>query len=161
MRARRFQDAAAAHEPGTAVDYLQQRYLAFYPDPKSPLAAELADRIARVYNECGMEMIYFDGSEGMRSRYGIDAMRWAIFQRLHGGVTEASEWGHNSWWFHSRLGAWDHPVWAMKQFHDEHIRIASRYRLSDLLEPQLGWWAPRGRPRWRAGIFRTRSSISR
>jgi hypothetical protein len=89
-------------------------------------------------------MIYFDGSEGMRSRYGIDAMRWAIFQRLDGGVTEASQWGHNSWWFHSRLGAWDHPVWAMKQFHDEHIRLASRYRLSNLLEPQLGWWAPRG-----------------
>jgi hypothetical protein len=139
-----FKTHAATHETGCAVDYLQQRYLAFYPDPKSPLAAELADRIARVYNECKMEMIYFDGSEGMRSRYGIDAMRWAIFQRLHGGVTEASEWGHNNWWFHSRLGAWDHPVWAMKQFHDEHVRIASRYRLSDLLEPQLGWWAPRG-----------------
>ena len=139
-----FKTQVAAHEQGAAVDYLQQRYLAFYPDPKSPLAAELADRIARVYNECGMEMIYFDGSEGMRSRYGIDTMRWAIFQRLHGGVTEASEWGHNSWWFHSRLGAWDHPVWAMKQFHDEHIRRASRFRKTDLIEPQLGWWAPRG-----------------
>jgi hypothetical protein len=139
-----FKTQAAAHSEGTAVDYLQQRYLAFYPDPNSPLAAELAERIARVYNECGMEMIYFDGSEGMRSRYGIDSMRWMIFQRLHGGVTEASCWGHNSWWIHSRLGAWDHPVWAMKQFHDEHIRQASRFRLSDLLEPQLGWWAPRG-----------------
>ena len=139
-----FKTQAAAHAEGTAVDYLQQRYLAFYPDPKSPLAAELADRIAKVYNECRLEMIYFDGSEGMRSRYGIDAMRWAIFKRLHGGVTEASQWGHNSWWFHSRLGAWDHPVWAMKQFHDEHIRLASRFRRSDLLEPQLGWWAPRG-----------------
>ena len=32
------------------VDYLQQRYIAFYPDPKSPLADELAERIARVYN---------------------------------------------------------------------------------------------------------------
>jgi hypothetical protein len=63
---------------------------------------------------------------------------------LHGSVTEASCWGHNSWWLHSRLGAWDHPVWAMKQFHDEHIRLASRFRNSDLLEPQLGWWAPRG-----------------
>ena len=73
------------------MDYLQQRYLAFYPEPKSPLAAELADRIARVYNDCGMDMIYFDGSEGMLSRYGIDAMRWAIFQRLHGGVAEASD----------------------------------------------------------------------
>ena len=139
-----FKTKASAHTKGTAVDYLQQRYLAFYPDPDSPLAAELADRIAKVYNECGLEMIYFDGSEGMRSRYGVDAMRWAIFKRLHGGVTEASQWGHNSWWFHSRLGAWDHPVWAMKQFHDAHIRIASRFRLTDLLEPQLGWWAPRG-----------------
>lgn len=139
-----FKTRAAGHAAGAAVDYLQQRYLAFYPDPKSPLAAELADRIARVYNTCGLEMIYFDGSEGMRSRYGIDAMRWAIFKRLRGGVTEASEWGHNSWWFHSRIGAWDHPVWAMKQFHDEHIRRASLYRLENLLEPQLGWWAPRG-----------------
>lgn len=139
-----FNTTASQHATGTSVDYLQQRYLAFYPEPDSPLADELADRIAQVYNECGMEMIYFDGSEGMRSRYGIDRMRWAIFQRLHGGVTEASQWGHNSWWFHSRLGAWDHPVWAMKQFHDEHIRLASRFRKSDLLEPQLGWWAPRG-----------------
>ena len=139
-----FKTRASEHPKDAAVDYLQQRYLAFYPEPQSPLAAELADRIARVYNECGLEMIYFDGSEGMRSRYGIDAMRWAIFQRLGGGVTEASQWGHNSWWFHSRLGAWDHPVWAMKPFHDEHIRLASQFRLSDLLEPQLGWWAPRG-----------------
>ncbi|MDZ7617392.1 MAG: LamG-like jellyroll fold domain-containing protein [Patescibacteria group bacterium] len=139
-----FKTEASAHAEGTAVDYLQQRYIAFYPEPDSALADELADRIARVYNECGLEMIYFDGSEGMMSRYGIDTMRWKIFQRLHGGVTEASCWGHNSWWFHSRLGAWDHPVWAMKQFHDGHIRGASRYRLSELLEPQLGWWAPRG-----------------
>ena len=139
-----FKTQAAAHAEGAAVDYLQQRYIAFYPDPKSPLADELAERIARVYNACELEMIYFDGSEGMRSRFGIDTMRWAIFKRLHGGVTEGSEWGHNSWWIHSRLGAWDHPVWAMKQFHDEHIRQASRFRLTDLLEPQLGWWAPRG-----------------
>lgn len=139
-----FKTQAANHAQGAAVDYLQQRYLAFYPDPKSPLATELADRIAKVYNECGLEMIYFDGSEGMRSRFGVDTMRWTIFKRLHGGVTEASEWGHNSWWFHSRLGAWDHPVWAMKQFHDEHVRLVSRFRLSELLEPQLGWWAPRG-----------------
>ena len=139
-----FKTQAAAHTEGAAVDYLQQRYIAFYPDPKSPLAIELAERIARVYNACKLEMIYFDGSEGMRSRFGIDTMRWAIFKRLHGGATEGSEWGHNSWWIHSRLGAWDHPVWAMKQFHDAHIRQASRFRLTDLLEPQLGWWAPRG-----------------
>ncbi len=139
-----FATGAESHAAGDAVDYLQQRYLAFYPDPKSRLAEQLAERLARVYNESGAQMLYFDGSEGMRSRYGIDALRWGIFRRLDGGVSEASCHGHNNWWFHSRLGAWDHPVWAMKPFHDEHIRIASRYRRTDLLEPQLGWWAPRG-----------------
>ncbi len=148
-----FGTQAAEHTQDTAVDYLQQRYLAFYPEPDSPLASDLADQIAQVYNACGMQMIYFDGSEGMGSRYGIDAMRWAIFKRLNGGVTEASEWGHNSWWFHSRLGAWDHPVWGMKQFHDAHIRLASRFRLSDLLVPQLGWWAPRGPSEFARGHF--------
>lgn len=148
-----FGTKTAAHPQDTAVDYLRQRYLAFYPEPDSPLAGELADQIAQVYNECGLRMIYFDGSEGMGSRYGIDAMRWAIFKRLNSAITEASEWGHNSWWFHSRLGAWDHPIWGMKQFHDAHIRLASQFRMSELLEPQLGWWAPRGPSETARGHF--------
>ncbi|MDD4538958.1 MAG: CIA30 family protein [Lentisphaeria bacterium] len=149
-----FGTVVAEHAAGATADYLQQRYIAFYPEPDSALADELADAIAKVYNSCGLDMLYFDGSEGMRSRYGIDTMRWKIFQRLQlGGVSEASCHGHNNWWFHSRLGAWDHPVWAMKQFHDDHIRIASRYRQTDLVEPQLGWWSPRGPSTMARGQF--------
>ncbi len=134
----------ADHPAGARADYLQQRYLAFYPVAGSPLAGELADCIARVFNDCRMDQIYFDGSEGMMSRHGIDFMRRAIFGRLRGEVlAEASEWGAHSWWFHSRLGAWDHPVWAAKRFHDLHVASVARFRDSDLLEPQLGWWAPR------------------
>ncbi len=139
-----FKTRPAAHAVGERADYLQQRYLAFYPEPGSPLADEVADRIAEVINTCRFDQIYFDGSEGMMSRYGIDFMRHAIFKRLRGEVlAEASEWGAHNWWFHSRLGAWDHPVWAAKRFHDLHIASAARFRDSDLLEPQLGWWAPR------------------
>lgn len=140
-----FKTRPAAHAAGDRADYLQQRYLAFYPGPDSPLAGELADRIAAVFNACGLDQIYFDGSEGMMDRYGIDAMRHAIFRRLRGEVlVEASCHGAHNWWFHSRLGAWDHPVWAAKRFHDRHIAASSRYRASDLIEPQMGWWAPRG-----------------
>ena len=139
-----FNTRPAAHAAGDRADYLQQRYLAFYPKPGSPLADALADRIAEVINTCRFDQIYFDGSEGMMGRYGIDFMRRAIFKRLRGEVlAEASEWGAHSWWFHSRLGAWDHPVWAAKRFHDLHIASAARFRDSDLLEPQMGWWAPR------------------
>ena len=139
-----FKTRPAAHAAGAKVGYLQQHYLAFYPEPDSPLAGELADCIANVFNTCGLDQIYFDGSEGMGSRYGIDFMRHAIFKRLRGEVlVEASCHGEHNWWFHSRLGAWDHPVWAAKRFHDKHIAIAAEYRHTDLIEPQLGWWAPR------------------
>lgn len=140
-----FKTRPAAHAVGEQADYLQQRYMAFYPQPDSPLASELADGIANIFNTCKLDQIYFDGSEGMMSRYGVDAMRHAIFKRLHGDVlAEASCHGAHNWWFHSRLGAWDHPVWAAKRFQDKHIAESSKYRATDLLEPQMGWWAPRG-----------------
>ena len=139
-----FRTRPAVHAAGERADYLQQRYIAFYPQPDSPLAADLADHIANVFNTCQLDQIYFDGSEGMMSRYGIDAMRHAIFKRLKGDpLVEASAHGEHNWWFHSRLGAWDHPVWAAKRFQDKHIAESSLYRDSDLLEPQMGWWAPR------------------
>lgn len=140
-----FKTRPAPHAVGDQAGYLLQRYIAFYPQPDSPLANDLADHIAQVFNTCKVDQLYFDGSEGMSSRYGIDFMRHAIFKRLKGEVlVEASCHGQHNWWFHSRLGAWDHPVWAAKRFQDMHIAESSRYRLSDLLEPQMGWWAPRG-----------------
>jgi hypothetical protein len=139
-----FKTRPAAHAAGERADYLQQRYIAFYPQPDSPLADDLAACVANVFNTCGLDQIYFDGSEGMMSRYGIDAMRRKIFGRLDGDpLVEASCHGAHSWWFHSRLGAWDHPVWAAKRFHDKHVETSARYRATDLLEPQMGWWAPR------------------
>jgi hypothetical protein len=139
-----FKTSPAAHVAGEPADYLQQRYMAFYPKPGSPLADELADCIANVFNTCKLDQIYFDGSEGMMNRYGIDFMRHAIFKRLRGEVlVEASCWGAHNWWFHSRLGAWDHSVWAAKRFQDLHIASDEKFRHTDLLEPQMGWWAPR------------------
>jgi len=139
-----FKTHASAHAAGERADYLQQRYIAFYPQPDSPLAGDLADHIAAVFNACKLDQIYFDGSEGMMSRYGIDTMRHAIFKRLKSDpLVEASCHGAHNWWFHSRLGAWDHPVWAAKRFQDKHIAVSTAYRDTDLLEPQMGWWAPR------------------
>ena len=47
-----FKTRAAAHAAGERADYLQQRYIAFYPEPGSPLADDLADHIATVFNAC-------------------------------------------------------------------------------------------------------------
>ena len=134
---------------GTKVDYLHQRYIAFYPKPDSKLADELADRLAEVYNTCNLDEFYFDGSEGMGTRYGIDAMRHKIYSRLkanngHSPSIEASCQGANNWWFQTRMATVDHGTYGVKRFHDWHITWAiDSGRHANFLEPQMGWWQPR------------------
>ena len=133
----------------TKVDYVHQRYSAFFPKPGSTLAETLAGRLAEVYNTCNLDEIYFDGSEGMGTRYGIDFMRHLIYSKLkpnngHSPSVEASCEGANNWWFQTRMSTVDHPVFAVKRFHDWHLDWAiDRGRRSNFLEPQMGWWQPR------------------
>ena len=134
---------------GAKVDYVHQRYCALYPAPDSPLADRLADRLAEVYNTCELDELYFDGSEGMGSRYGIDVMRHKIYSRLHHNnghspSIEASCKGANNWWFQTRTMTTDHAVWGMKRFHDWHLGVGiDGGRNANFLEPQMGWWSPR------------------
>jgi len=142
------------HRRGERVDHLRHLYNAFYPREDSTLVGELADRIARVYNACGMSELYQDGAEGMGTWHSVAVMRRAIFERLNKPVLiEASCHGHHNWWFHSRLGAWDHPKWAPKRFTDRHAAHCERLRRTDLLEPQMGWWALIGPSHISRGMF--------
>jgi hypothetical protein len=136
-----FGTEVAAHKKGTPVHHMYARYGSFVPDEESTLVDEVAERIAHVYNTCGMDQIYMDGAEAMRGWYGIARMRQAIFTRLRRpALVEASCWDHHSWPFHSRVGAWDHPKWGLKRFADDHLRAVQQYRRAYLLEAQLGWW---------------------
>ena len=134
---------------GTTVRYAHQRYMALYPDPDGPLAKKVADQLNRVYNTCKLDEFYFDGSEGMGTRYGVDAMRHGIFSGFeacngHGPSVEASCGGANNWWFQTRMATTDHGVYGVKRFHDWHIDWGVRIgRKCNFLEPQMGWWQPR------------------
>ena len=143
-----------AHKAGEAVDFLRQRYLSFYPEPGSKLADEVADSIARVFNACKADQIYFDGSEGMGTRYNIDWMRNRLFRGIGRDVfVEASHNGAHNWYFHSRLNAWDYPSWNLNGFNDLHYMLNSTVRKADLITPQMGWWAPlKARPAARAHL---------
>ena len=128
---------------GEPVDYLQQRYRAFYPKLGSKLIDDLADNIARVYNEGGFEQIYFDGAEGMGTPYRTDVMCRKIYERLkRSPIAEGGGFRH-AWWWRSRKGAWDSSQWDSKRFVDQHIKYADIFKKSELVQPQMGWWAPR------------------
>lgn len=140
-----FKTKPGAHRKGERADHLRQVYIAFYPDERSTLVGEVADAIARVYNECQFDQIYMDGSEGMGSIHAIQTMRDAIYRRLkRPAVVEASCWDHWSWYYHSRIGAWDHPKWGLKPFTDAHCASIPSYREGALLQAQLGWWVVLG-----------------
>ena len=138
-----FGTKAAPHAKGDAADHLYVRYTSFQPDEDTTLVDDVAAAIARVFDGCGFDMIYMDGAEGMMGGWhGVSKMRAAIFRKITRRVlVEASEWGYQSWPFHSRIGAWDHPNWGLKPFVDIHCRETERYRRSSLLPGQLGWWA--------------------
>ena len=142
------------HKAGENVDFLRQRYLSFYPEPGSKLADEVADSIARVFNACQADQIYFDGSEGMGTRYNIDWMRNRLFRGIGRDIfVEASHNGAHNWYFHSRLNAWDYPSWNLNGFNDLHYMLNSTVRKADLITPQMGWWAPlKARPVARAHL---------
>lgn len=137
-----FRTKPSPHPAGTKVHYLYAYYGAFYPEENSTLVDEIAQRIADVVNECGFDLIYQDGAEGMPGGwYGISKMRAEIVKRFKKPVrVEASEWGYHSWTFHSCIGAWDHPCWGLKQFVDIHCRDLEKYRQVHLMPGQLGWW---------------------
>jgi len=140
-----FKTKPGVHRKNEQVDHLRQIYIAFYPDERSTLVGEVADAIARVYNECEFDQIYMDGSEGMGSIHAIQTMRDAIYTRLkRPAVVEASCWDHWSWYYHSRIGAWDHPKWGLKAFTDLHCASIPAYREGALLQAQLGWWVVLG-----------------
>jgi len=137
-----FGTKAEAHAKGAAAHHLFVRYTSFLPDENSTLVEELAAAIGQVFNACGFDMIYQDGAEGMAGGWHGEAkMREAIFRQIKRRVlVEASSWGYYEWAFHSRIGAWDHPNWALKRFVDTHCRANEDYRKAALLPAELGWW---------------------
>jgi len=140
------------HKAGETAHYLRSRYYGIYPDAESPLMDEIADRFAKVFNTIDADRVYFDGAEGIGPRYGLKGeyqialMLNKMFSRLGNGKkpvqSESSCVNTYTWWLRANGGAIDGGKYALKVFDRQHIARAVKSRKSNLLEPQLGWWAP-------------------
>jgi hypothetical protein len=144
----------SAHARGATVQHLVATYCTYIPDEDSTLVDELADCIAKAFNTCRCDMIYQDGSEGMRTAHAVAKMKRAIFTKLQGRVlVESSSGSWGAWPFHSRVGAWDHPVYGFNRFTDLHCAELQRYSASELLPGHMGWWVITGPSADHAGMF--------
>lgn len=139
-----------AHAQGVTCDYLLHDCGMFFPAADTPLADEIASAIAGIYNGCGLDELYFDGSGvgGPDSHYANAAFMEKVVSLLdqskHPALCEASTYEPSAWWYRARIGALDHTIWGMKSFSDYNLRGALNLsRDSNFLSPQGGWWCPR------------------
>lgn len=138
----------AAHGVESRCDYLRCRFLSFFPAADTKLQDEIASAIADAYNRSGLDELYFDGSEGNATPYSKASFQNLLVSKIdqstHPFQKEASSFEPHTWWYHSRLGALDHPLWGMKKFVDSNLRGAIGFaRHCNFLAPQGGWWCPR------------------
>lgn len=146
VKRRAFNTAAESHPVGARADYLWCYFANFLAEPGTPLANQLAGRIARVYHAGGFDQIYLDGADGLKhwpsKMNGLLRQIYAsLVTRGHPPHYEDSKWTTGAWWFHSRIGAWDYTRWSPKTYIDRHVRlIVPRSRRDNLLEMNLGWW---------------------
>ena len=150
--------ARADHAAGDEVRYLQHRYFAFYPQPDSQLARDLADALAGVINATKADMFYLDGSEGMKTPYGSAKMGSMILDRVDQSKkpvhVEMSSRQRHYWPFRAQFEAWDRHTYAPKSFSELHIESNARGgRMSNFLEPQMGWWSPEPTSPISRGVF--------
>ena len=139
---------AASHPRGTKADHLKECFGLFVPDPETTLLAEVAQRNADFYNECGFDMIYLDALDGEDILGGAEngwhygsKFVFELVKRLQKPpLMEMSTFHHHLWYVRSRAGAWDHPRRAQKEFIDLHL-AANEGNHRMFLPGNLGWWA--------------------
>ena len=141
-----FGSKAGAHKASAAVDNLKEVYDMFLPDVNTTLFKEVADNIARVYNECGFDMIYLDAVDSYGLLDGDDTgWYWATYfvkeitnQLKKPAIMEASTMWHGMWFARSRMGAWDVAIRGLKDDIDLHC-AANRQCDAAFMPGHLGW----------------------
>lgn len=138
---------ASSHAKGAKVHHLLQCFGLFAPDGESTLLAEVAQKTADTFNQCGFDNIYLDaldaedvlGGPQWGWHYGSKFV-WDVCKKLHKpALMEMSTFHHHLWCVRSRMGAWDHPSRGHKQFIDNHC-AANENNKRIFLPSQLGWW---------------------
>ena len=151
-----FGTRALAHPAKAPTDYVQHHFMEFFPKRTSPLVQQIENALISRYTQGGFVQFYFDGIEGLCERIFEDESCRAIYTGLAKArppIVEASSYRPHSWWWHSRTGTWDTPVWNLKRFHDLHLKALDESRRIDYLAVGTGWFYPKSSD-WRSRGFR-------
>ncbi len=133
---------AAAHGRGDRVAHLKQVFGSFYFGLDTTLLDEMADRLAAVVNTCGVDMVYWDGSEMFQGEhwYGTARLHKAFYDRFRNKdlLLQSSSFGHYSWHFVSRAASADGHG-DLKGYLDQRTPSFKWYN-ANLMPVDIGWY---------------------
>jgi hypothetical protein len=141
----------AAHKKGDETSKLiDHGYKVFLTNTE--LSIEQAERLAKLYNYCGLRQISFDGLEGNRStgmgNYGEIIFTNTWYQNLSSEIknhliTDASRTTHYFWHIYSRMN-WGEPWYAgFRESQTEYRMKNQKYFQRNLMPGMLGWFSMR------------------
>ena len=142
---------SSSHKSGDKVSKLiDHGYKVFLTNPE--MSVEVAEKIAELYNYCGLSQISFDGLEGNRStgmgNYGeiIFTNTWweslSEEERSH-LIIDASRTTHYFWHMYSRMN-WGEPWYAGFRESQTQYRLKNQeYFQRNMMPGMLGWFSMR------------------
>ena len=146
-----FGTAASSFRKGDTISKLADHaYMVFLTD--NDLSAEVASRIANLYNKTGLKQISFDGLEGNSStgmgKYGelLFVKKW--YDNLepeikNDYIMDASTPGHYFWHMFTRMN-WGEPWYAgFRESQTEYRLLNQDYFLRNYIPCMLGWFSMR------------------
>lgn len=104
---------AVAHPAHAAVGHFAQMYGELLARPGTPLFEKIATRLATLYNFCGFDAVYFDGSEGTAAlgseQIPISQFEQLFFSKLTRGIlVEGSSIVPYTWFLNARANTGDY-----------------------------------------------------
>lgn len=142
---------AQSHTKDSEISKLADHgYKVFLTNPE--LSIEQAERLAELYNYCGLRQISFDGLEGNRStgmgNYGEILFTKTWWDNLSDNekshmITDASRTTHYFWHIYSRMN-WGEPWYAgFRESQTEYRLKNQQYFQRNLMPGMLGWFSMR------------------
>ena len=136
----------APHGAGARVRGLLSQWGFFLIDPDTPILDEVTTRFARIVNECGIDMVYFDASDGSRDdyfdvRYYLDKCHWAFYRKLDHGVLyqTSTGTGRNLMWHIVPRSASADGHGDIKGYLDQRLPTILGMR-NNLTFADIGWY---------------------
>ena len=136
---------AAAHTKVEKAEHLAQMYDMVMPRPASALFEEISSRLAHVYNHAELDMVYFDGAEGLSpmgsEQVPISLFQQSFFSKLTRAILiEGSSIVPYTWWLNARANTGDYAFIDPKAYMDVQKMAQCAVHTRNQMNPELGWW---------------------